>query len=1575
MNFLDVRTVMFSQLITDALGAIVLAVLWLQNRKRYTGMFFWVVDFIFQTTAVLLIMLRGSLPAWLSMALGSALVIAGALVGYLGLERFIGKRSSQVHNYILLAVFILVHFFFIYVKNDLEARNLNLSLGLLIISFQCAWLMLERAGHGLTRMTQVVGGVFAFFCLTSLVRIFIIVAIPDRSNDFFQTGFYDTLILMTYQVLLILLTFALALMVNRRLLAEVKTQEEKFTKAFHSSPYAILITRLSDGLILDVNRGFEEMTGYLPSEVIGKTTLSLLLWVKETDRQEVVAELSARGEVQGREFQFRAKSGREFTGQFYAEILLVENEQLIFSSIGDITERNQIEATIAESEKRYRSLFENMLNGMAYCQMLFKDGRPDDFIYLTVNAAFEKQTGLKDVIGKKVSEVIPGIRGSDPGLIETYGRVALTGKPEAFETYVEALKMWFSISVYCPEAGYFVAVFDVITERKRTEEKLREDEARLHLALDAARGGAWEWNLQTNENIWSEELWKVYGLEPHSCEPSYEAWLQTIHPDDRAGAAQAVQEAAREAIELKAEWRVLDPGGVEHWVMSRGQPIFDADGQAVRYIGTVLDITERKQAEEEIAKLARLPSENPNPILRLDKSGVILYANKASQALLTEWDCKAGERAPKKWQDIVTKVMASRTPRTVETPGQEQVYSFFVVPILESNYVNLYGRDITEVKQAQEKLIASEVRYRRLFEAARDGILILDAETGMVVDVNPFLVNMLGFTPEEFLGKKIWELGFFKDIVASKANFLELQQNEFIRYEDLPLETANGQRKDVEFVSNVYHVDHQKVIQCNIRDISERKRAGEALRESEDKFKYVFDYSSVGKSITQPTGELYVNKAFCEMLGYSPEELKNKRWQELTYPDDIDMNQRELDSVISGEKESARFTKRYLHKDGSILWGDVSTSLRRDQQDKPLYFMTTLVDITERKRAEDALRDSERRLREAQEMAHLGFWRWDIMTGAVEWSEEVFKIFCLDPKEFTPQIDSILAMSPWPEDHQRDKELINRAMETHIPGSYEQKFLRPDQSIGHYYSTFQGNYDENGDLKVIVGTVLDITERKRAEEAQRESEVNFRALAENAGEGILIAGEGGVHLFANPASAKITGYSVDELLQLNARELAHPDEAPQIIERLQKRLAGESIPDHYETFILSKKRLKVPVEINSNKTIWKGQPADIVFIQDITERKRAEEAQQQSELLFRTLFELSPDAIMLIDPHDPDISSRIFDCNTAACQMNGYQRDELIGQSIDMLNAAPYTPTGRIDYLESVREAGNLKLEALHRHKSGTIFPVEVSTKIINVGERELLIGIDRDITERKRAEEELGRTLDELKRSNAELEQFAYVASHDLQEPLRMVSSYVQLLERRYKGKLDQDADEFIGFAVDGSERMQRLINDLLAYSRLGTRGQPFAPVSCENVLGQALDNLQLAIQENKARVTHDPLPEVLADETQLVQLFQNLISNAIKFHGKKKPQVHISAEEKSKEWVFAVRDNGIGIEPQYAERIFIIFQRLNSREKYAGTGIGLAMCKKIVQRHGGRIWIESQPGDGATFYFTLPNTGGERS
>jgi light-regulated signal transduction histidine kinase (bacteriophytochrome) len=248
---------------------------------------------------------------------------------------------------------------------------------------------------------------------------------------------------------------------------------------------------------------------------------------------------------------------------------------------------------------------------------------------------------------------------------------------------------------------------------------------------------------------------------------------------------------------------------------------------------------------------------------------------------------------------------------------------------------------------------------------------------------------------------------------------------------------------------------------------------------------------------------------------------------------------------------------------------------------------------------------------------------------------------------------------------------------------------------------------------------------------------------------------------------------------------------------------------------------------------------------------------------------------------------------------------------------------------------------------------------------------LQSEIGERQRVVEELGRAALDLARSNRDLEQFAYVASHDLQEPLRAVAGYIGLLQRRYGESLDANAGEYIAGALDGARRMQSLIGDLLVYSRVGTRGKEPGSAEVEAVLNNTMENLRASIQESGAVITADPLPTVRADAVQLTQLFQNLLGNAIKFRSDRPPQIHVGARREKGRWLFCVRDNGVGIDPQYHERIFLIFQRLHTRSRYPGTGIGLAICKKIVERHGGEIWLESQPGQGSTFYFTIPDRG----
>lgn len=360
-----------------------------------------------------------------------------------------------------------------------------------------------------------------------------------------------------------------------------------------------------------------------------------------------------------------------------------------------------------------------------------------------------------------------------------------------------------------------------------------------------------------------------------------------------------------------------------------------------------------------------------------------------------------------------------------------------------------------------------------------------------------------------------------------------------------------------------------------------------------------------------------------------------------------------------------------------------------------------------------------------------------------------------------------------------------------------------------------------------------------------------------------------------------------------------------------------------------------------------------------------------SDDFFRELLEAAPDGILIVDQ-----DGRIVLVNQHSEELFGYRRGELLNLPIEVLIPAEARERHRVhrqSYLAEprVRPMG-MNMELMAQRKDASLFPAEISLSPAQVRGRMLIIAIVRDISERRRAQQQLARQAQELARSNAELEQFAYIASHDLQEPLRMVSSYVQLLARRYRGKLDANADEFIGFAVDGVKRMQALIEDLLAYSRLTRKGPSPEETDVNAVVCDACFNLQLALRESAAKVSYDDLPTVRCDRTQFIQLFQNLIANAVKFRSQASPQIDISAQREGDCWRFIVRDNGIGIEPQYLERIFVIFQRLHSREAYPGTGMGLAICKRIVERHGGRIGVESQPGAGAAFWFTLPT--GER-
>ena len=365
------------------------------------------------------------------------------------------------------------------------------------------------------------------------------------------------------------------------------------------------------------------------------------------------------------------------------------------------------------------------------------------------------------------------------------------------------------------------------------------------------------------------------------------------------------------------------------------------------------------------------------------------------------------------------------------------------------------------------------------------------------------------------------------------------------------------------------------------------------------------------------------------------------------------------------------------------------------------------------------------------------------------------------------------------------------------------------------------------------------------------------------------------------------------------------------------------------------------------------------------ERKRAEQALLKSEQHYRSLFENMLDGFayckMLFDDSGHPVDFVYLEVNSAFERLTGLKN--VIGKKVTEV-----IPGIKESYPEVFGIYGRVALTGMPEKFEIDFKPLEAWFSIsVYSTEREYFAAVFDNITERKRAEEELKKRTEELARSNAELEQFIYIASHYLQEPLRTVSNFSQLLAKRYKGELDAKADQFIGFIVDGTTRMQEMIDDLLEYSRVSTKTKPFEPTDCEAVFDQALANVKEAVEESDALVTHDPLPTVMADASQMVQLFQNLLSNAIKFR-KEKPNITVSAVQRGNEWLFSVKDNGIGIAPEFMEHIFKMFEREHASAEYPGTGVGLAICKKIVERHGGRIWVESEIGKGSTFYFTIP-------
>lgn len=917
-------------------------------------------------------------------------------------------------------------------------------------------------------------------------------------------------------------------------------------------------------------------------------------------------------------------------------------------------------------------------------------------------------------------------------------------------------------------------------------------------------------------------------------------------------------------------------------------------------------------------------------------------------------------------------------------------------------------------KKAEEALRLSEHQYATLAQASPVGLFRTDAE-GHCLYVNERWCAIAGMTLEEALGEG-WNQAIHPDDRARvHTAWYEAAQQRLPFQSEYRFQRPDGVTTWVFGQSVAQTLPSGQVTGYigTVTDITMNKQAEEALQKYADEFQELYNHAPCGYHSLDREGTIVLaNETELEMLGYGQDELLGKKFSELLTAKGLETFQDNFPGFQQrGWVRDLEF--QLIRKDGTLLPVSLNSTAIHDAQGNYLMSRSAILDITDRKKAEA----EQTKLLEVMKASLNEIYIFDsdtlqfqyVNAGALRnLGHTSEKMLTITPVDIKPEFDEATfrkMVAPLLRNEQEKlvfQTVHQRADESCYPVEVHLQLIERDQE------------------RVFLAVILDITERKQTEEFLRDSKDRL-SLALDVAHMVTwdfdiltnqLVASGRVDLvFGLPVGASVPSY--EDFLSF-----IQPEDRKSVLQALTQAVEeGKEYKLEYRVVWPDHTLHWLAAEGQAYRDAT-GKPIRVVGVAtDITERKQAEEAlRQQSrrsqlfseitlnirqslkldEILQTTVTEvqqlLKADRVLIFQlqsdgsghvvqeavvPGWPvTLGQDIVDpCFTA--DFKDRYRHGRIGSITDILQGN--VERCYVEFLQQFGVKANLVVPILVKEDVWGLLiahqcsaPRQWATIEIELMQQ-LGDQIGIALTQAQLLEQET-KQLQELARSNSDLQQFAYVASHDLQEPLRMVASYLQLLERRYKDKLDADANEFIQYAVDGAGRMQNLINDLLAYSRVGTQGKPFKLTDYSDVLRQALLQLKMSIEESGAVITHDdPLPHVMADDSQLTQVLQNLVSNAIKFQGEQVPHIHVGAKRREGEWVFSVKDQGIGMDPQYKDRIFLIFQRLHNRTEYRGTGIGLAICKRIIERHGGRIWVESEQEKGSTFYFTIPDQGGD--
>jgi len=1170
------------------------------------------------------------------------------------------------------------------------------------------------------------------------------------------------------------------------------------------------------------------------------------------------------------------------------------------------TERKQMDGVLRESEERYHALFKNMRNGYAFCKILVdKENKPVDFIYIDVNDAFETLTGLRkeDVIGKKVTEAIPSIKALNPEIITTYGEVALTGKPTAFEVFFKPLDIWLIISVYSPRKDHFVAVFDNITERKLAEETLKKSEERLKEAQMLGRIGSWEFDIEKQAITWSEETYILYERDPKLGPPSPEEEARYYSPEQAKVLRDYTVRAMKTGQKFSYDLEVMLSSGKIAYYHAVMQPVKDPRGRVVKLAGTIQDITERRQAEEELRKreatLQKVFDLLPVGLWFADKDGVLLRGNPAGVKI---WGGEPKVRPPEygvfkarrlpSGEDIAPDDWAlAHTVKegiTVENElleidafdGQKRIILNYTAPVLddkgEVQGAIVVNQDITERKQAEEKLKEGEALYRTILETTGTATFITEAD-GTIAFANAEFTRLTGYPKEELDNRKNWAEFVHKDdldMVRRNHSARKRDPRTALRQYEYRIVTRDGSVRDMLVTADL--IPGTLRVVASLLDITERNREEEALRASEAKYRILTETIQEGIwTIDKEGNTTYVNPRMAQMLGYTTEEMLGKHLFSFMQESQVPIAIAHMERRAQGIKELHDF--EFLRKDGSTIVALLETGPLTDEKGNNIGALAGITDITERKQAELDLQVKDSAIASSINAIALS----DLAGNLTFVNPSFIKMWGYDDNK---EVLGKPVFEFW-EATETVAEVVE-ALKT--KGVWQGELIGKKKDGLVFDAQLSANIvaDRKGKPICMMASFTDITERKRMEQALYMDEERHRTILQTAMDGYMTVDFQGHMLEVNETYCRMSGYSKQELLVMSIPDLEATETAIDTASHM--RNIAEKGEARFESRHRRKDGSLYDVEISVQYRPTEGGRY-ICFLQDITERKRAEESLRENEIIFSSFLEHSPVYVFFKDENIRALKlSKNFET------MIGKPLVELLGKNMNELFPSELAQA-MIAVDRSILAKGEVVkvIEEMNgRTYETTKFPIFKDNRPM------MLAGFTVDITERKQAEEQVKASLKEKETLLKEIH-------HRVKNNMQVISSLLQLQSNFVKDK--EDARLF-------QASQERIKSMSLVYNKL-YQSKNLAEVSLKEYMTELVENLMRSYNTGTNVTTRMDIDAIVLGLDLVIPcglIVNEIVTNSLKyaFRDGRTGLISISAHKSGADALeMKIADNGVGL------------------------------------------------------------------